>query len=96
MNQACNYVLFGVNAIQNMKWQHFKIEGFGGARLAQSVEHMTLNLGMESSSPTLGREPIFKNKIMNRSGSRGSAFLSSDCLSLHEAGTLLLAVHLLF
>ena len=29
------------------------------ARLAQSVEHETLNLGVVGSSPTLGELPIF-------------------------------------
>ena len=36
------------------------------AWLAQSVEHMTLDLRVESSSPKLGMEPTLKNKTKQK------------------------------
>ena len=41
-------------------------EGSSNARLAQSVEHETLNLRVVGSSPTLGDIDIFKNIFKNR------------------------------
>lgn len=49
----------------------FKTGGCGGARLAQSVERATLDLGIVSSSPTLGLKLTLKKKFKTGSWVRG-------------------------
>ena len=61
INSNCNVLssFSGFKSCENMFQQRIAV-----ARLAQSVEHETLNLGVVGSSPTLGVN-TFKGKMWN-------------------------------
>ena len=58
LNSFC-LLLFGVSHENQKKQNSFQFKFIQSARLAQSVEHETLNLRVVGSSPTLGDETFY-------------------------------------